>query len=190
MAGDQGASGGMSGPRAVNAPHRDIVLVAAVARNGVIGVGDRLIWSLSSDLKRFRALTWGKPLVMGRKTFEAIGRPLPGRETIVVTRDAAFAPTGARVARDIEAALSLADEIAIRMGANEIIVAGGGEIYRQTLDRADRLCLTEVDLAPEGDAHFPLIDPARWREVKRERGARTSRDEAEFTFVNYVRQSD
>lgn len=167
-----------------------IALVAAVARNGVIGADNGLIWKLSSDQKRFRALTWGKPLLMGRKTFESIGRPLPGRATIVVTRSADFAPPGARVAHDVDAALSLADEIGRQMSADEIMVAGGGEIYRQTIDRADRLYLTEVDLAPEGDSHFPAIDAGLWREEKRERGIRTDRDEVEFTYVDCVRRRD
>jgi dihydrofolate reductase len=170
----------------VNGPR--IALVAAVARNGVIGADDKLIWKLSTDMKRFRALTWGKPLVMGRKTYQSIGRPLPGRETVVVTRDSGFAGPGTHVAGDVDAALSRAAEIARAMGADEIIVAGGGEIYAQTIDRADRLFITEVDLAPAGDAVFPAIDPARWREVARERGARTDRDEAEFAFVDYVRR--
>ena len=182
MAGDQGAGGGVSG--------LPVTLVAAVARNGVIGADNQLIWKISSDMKRFRALTWGKPLIMGRKNFESIGRPLPGRETVIVTRNADFAAAGARVARDIDAALSLADAIAREMGADEIIVAGGGEIYRQTIGRADRLFITEVDLAPEGDVVFPAIDPTLWREAKRERGARTDRDEADFAYVDYVRRED
>jgi dihydrofolate reductase len=165
-----------------------IALVAAVARNGVIGAGNRLIWKLSTDLKRFRALTWGKPLVMGRKSFESIGRPLPGRETIVVTRDPGLAPDGVRIAHDVDAALSLAEEVAREMNAGEIIVAGGGEIYRQTIDRVDRLFITEVDLAPEGDVYFPAIDPARWREARRERGVRGDRDEADFMFVDYAKR--
>jgi dihydrofolate reductase len=165
-----------------------IALVAAVARNGVIGAGNRLIWKLSTDLKRFRALTWGKPLVMGRKSFESIGRPLPGRETIVVTRDPGLAPDGVRIAHDVDAALSLAEEVAREMNAGEIIVAGGGEIYRQTIDRVDRLFITEVDLAPEGDVYFPAIDPARRREASRERGVRGDRDEADFMFVGYAKR--
>jgi dihydrofolate reductase len=165
-----------------------IALVAAVARNGVIGAHNRMVWKLSTDLKRFRALTWGKPFVTGRRNCEAIGRVLPGRETIVVTRDVGFAQAGVRVAHDVDAALSLAEEIGRAMNAEEIIIAGGGEIYRQTIDRADRLFITEVDLAPEGDVHFPAIDPALWREAKRERGVRGERDEAEFTYVDYVRR--
>jgi dihydrofolate reductase len=181
MAGDQGDGGGMN--------RRPVVLIAAVARNGVIGAGNKLIWRLSSDQKRLRALTWGKPLIMGRKTFESIGKPLPGRETIVVTRDARFAPTGARAAHDIDGALLLAQEIAEQMKADAIMVLGGGEIYRQTIDRADRIYLTEVDLTPDGDSHFPAIDPALWTEQKREQGVRTDRDEAEFDFVDYVRRA-
>ena len=168
---------------------RPIALVAGVARNGVIGARNGLIWRLSSDLKRFRARTWGKPLIMGRKTFESIGKPLPGRETIVVTRDTAFAPPGVRVVHDLGAAFTLAETVADEMKADEIIVAGGGEIYRETIGNADRLYLTEVDLAPEGDAYFPAVDVALWREAKRERGTRTERDEAEFSFVDYVRRN-
>jgi dihydrofolate reductase len=166
-----------------------IVLVAAVARNGVIGADNKLVWKLSSDLKRFRAVTWGKPFIVGRKNFEAIGRLLPGRETIIVTREASFSVTGAHVAHDIESALSLAEEIGRRINADETIVAGGGEIYRQTIDQADALRITEVDLAPEGDVFFPTIDTALWREVKRERGVRTERDEADFSYVDYVRRA-
>ena len=169
------------------APPSALLLVAAVARNGVIGSNNRLIWRLSSDLKRFKALTMGKPLVMGRKTFESISRPLPGRETIVVTRDKAFAHAGALVAYSLEAALKLAAERADAMGADAIVIAGGGEIYTQTIGRADRLAITEVALEPEGDARFPPIDPLLWREVRREKGERGPRDEADFAFVDYER---
>jgi len=164
-----------------------LALIAAVARNGVIGAGDALPWRLSSDLKRFKTLTMGKPLVMGRKTFQAIGRALPGREIIVVTRDEAYAPEGVEVARDIDAALRRAEVKAGAAGVDEVVVAGGGEIYAQTIARAGRLYVTEVDLAPEGDARFPGIDPALWREVRREPGERGPRDEANFAFVEYRR---
>ena len=136
-----------------------LVLVAAVARNRVIGANGGLPWRLSSDLKRFKALTWGKPLVMGRKTFESIGRALPGRDTVVATRDPAFAAPGVLVARELEAALHLAAERARATGASEIIVAGGGEIYAQTIGRAERLFITEVALDANGEAYFPPIDP-------------------------------
>jgi len=181
VAGDQGSGRGV----------RDVslVLVAAVARNGVIGLDGGLPWRLSSDMKRFKALTWGKPLVMGRKTFESVGRALPGRETIVVTRDPAFAPSGVFVAHGVETALDLAHERARAMGADEIIVAGGAEIYAQTIARASRLFITEVALDPRGEARFPPIDPEQWREVRRAKGERSPRDDAGFEFVEYERRA-
>jgi dihydrofolate reductase len=165
-----------------------LALVAAVARNGVIGANNGLPWRLYTDMKRFKALTWGKPLVMGRKNFQSIGRPLPGRETILVTRDPAFAPSGVVIAHELDAALDLASERARAMGADEIIVAGGGEIYAQTIADASRLFITEVALDVEGDVRFPQIDPGQWREVRREEGERSPRDEADFTFVDYERR--
>ncbi len=165
-----------------------LVLVAAVARNGVIGADNRLLWRLSSDLQRFKTLTLGKPLVMGRKTFKSIGRPLPGRETIVVTRDQNFSAKGVAVAHDLAAALSLAQSRAMAMRADAVVIAGGGELYAQTIALADRLAITEVALAPEGDAVFPRIDPTLWREVRRESGARGPKDEADFWFVEYERR--
>jgi len=161
-------------------------LIAAVARNGVIGGGNRLLWRLSTDMKRFRALSMGKPMIMGRKTYESVGKLLPGRQTIIVTRDRSYAVEGAHVVTDVDAALALAARFAGDDG--EIISAGGGEIYAQTIGLADRLFMTEVDLAPEGDARFPRIDPALWREVKREKPERGEKDEADFVFVDYVRR--
>jgi dihydrofolate reductase len=168
---------------------RPLLLIAAVARNGVIGADNRLLWRLPSDMKRFKALTMGKPLVMGRKTFESIGRPLPGRETIVVTRDPAFGAEGVHVAHDLSAALALAQDRGTAMGAAAIVIAGGGELYAQTIALADRLAITEVALAPDGDARFPPIDPAHWREVRREPGVRGPKDEADFCFVDYERRT-
>jgi dihydrofolate reductase len=164
-----------------------LVLVAAVARNGVIGARGGLPWRLSSDLKRFKALTWGKPLVIGRKTFESIGRALPGRETIVVTRDPAFSLPGVFVAHDLNAGLALAAERASVIGADEIIIGGGAEIYTQTIACASRLFITEVALDANGEARFPPIDPHVWREITRETGERGPRDEADFAFVEYER---
>ena len=161
-------------------------LIAAVATNGVIGGGNKLLWRLSTDMKRFRALTMGKPLIMGRKTFESVGKPLPGRQTIIVTRDPSYAVGGAYVVSDVDAALAQAARLAGPDG--EIISAGGGEIYAQTIRRADRLYITEVDLAPEGDVRFPEIDAAVWREVKREKPVRGERDEANFSFVEYEKK--
>jgi len=165
-----------------------LAIVAAVARNGVIGANNGLPWRLSSDMKRFKALTWGKPLVMGRKTYLSIPRALPGRETIVVTRDPAFAPAGVNIAHELETALDLAAQRADAMGAEEIVVAGGAEIYAQTMARASRLYITEVALAAEGDTRFPPIDPGQWREARRRKGERGPRDEADFAFVDYERR--
>jgi dihydrofolate reductase len=164
-----------------------LAIVAAVARNGVIGANNGLPWRLSSDMKRFKALTMGKPLVMGRKTYLSIPRALPGRETIVVTRDPAFAPAGVTIAHELEAALDLAAQRADAMGAQEIIVAGGAEIYAQTMARASRLYITEVALDAVGDTRFPPIDPSQWREAGRRKGERVPRDEADFAFVDYER---
>jgi dihydrofolate reductase len=180
MAGDQGAGGGLSEPA--------IALIAAVARNGVIGSHNALAWRLSSDLKRFRALTMGKPLIIGRKTWDSIGRLLPGRQIIVITRNAGFSVDDVLRAASLDDALSVAREIAASMGAKEIIVAGGGEIYRQSIPLAHRLYITEVDLSPQGDAHFPEIDPSQWREVRREKAARDAPDEADSEFVEYARR--
>lgn len=166
-----------------------LAAIVAVAENGVIGLDNRLPWHISSDLKRFKALTLGKPVIMGRKTFASLGRVLPGRETIVATRDAAFAaPPGVFVAADVEAALQLAKQRAQALGADEIIVAGGGEIFAALLDRIDRLYVTFVALAPPGDAFFPPIDGSKWREIRRQGHAPGKGDEAAFAFVEYVRR--
>jgi dihydrofolate reductase len=165
-----------------------LVLVAAVARNGVIGDNNRLLWRLPSDLQHFKGLTMGKPLIMGRRTFESIGRLLPGRETIVITRNRGFPTGGALTAQSLETALDLGSERAVALGADEIVIAGGAEIYAQTIGRADRLLITEVALAPPGNARFPVIDPAIWREVRRQQGQRRQHDDADFAFVDYERR--
>ena len=163
-------------------------LVVALAENGVIGRDNQLLWRLKTDLRRFRELTTGKPLVMGRKTFESIGRPLPNRDNIIVTRDAAFAAEGVQVAHSLDEAIALGQASAQRRGVDEIMIGGGGDIYAQTIGRADRLFVTEVKLEPEGDAIFPLIDPAIWREAARKRFPAGPDDEAAFAFVDYVRR--
>src|SRR5436305_3228358 len=142
-----------------------LVFVVAVAKNGVIGRAGGLPWRLPSDLKHFKALTMGKPMLMGRRTWGSIRRPLPGRETIVVTRDQKFAAAGVHVAHSIEAGLQLAAEQAKRMQADTIMIVGGADIFAALIDRADLIHLTEVDLAPEGDVLFPPLDPAQWTEV-------------------------
>jgi dihydrofolate reductase len=165
-----------------------ISLICAVARNGVIGRDNKLLWRLKSDLRHFRDLTTGKPVIMGRKTFESIGRPLPNRDNIVVTRDKAFAPDGIIVAHSLEEAFRRAAECAATRGVTEIMVAGGGDIYAQTLEQARTLYITEVDLDQEGDAVFPKIDRAIWKETSRKPHPKGPDDEAAFAFVTYTRR--
>jgi len=166
----------------------DIVLVAAVAENGIIGRGNTLPWRLKSDMQHFRALTMGKPVVMGRKTFLSIGKPLAGRTTIVVSRDHAFAAPGIVVAASLEAALAAARGDALRRNADAIIVAGGAEIYAQILPQASQLAITHVHKKVDGDARFPKIDLALWKEATRSEHPPAAEDEAAFAFVTYVRQ--
>jgi dihydrofolate reductase len=165
-----------------------VVLVVAAADNDVIGRDNGLIWRLRTDLRRFRQLTIGRPLVMGRKTFLSIGAPLPGRETIVLTRDPSFEAEGVRVAHDLEGALALAQEVGAATGADSVAIGGGGDVYAQTIDRADRIHLTRVHVRPEGDTLFPPIDPARFREVRRETHPSGASDEHPFTFIDYERR--
>lgn len=168
---------------------RPVVIIAAVGRNGAIGLQDRLPWRLPSDLRRFRTMTMGKPVVMGRKTFAALGRPLPGRHLVVVSRDPALRlPDGIVRAGTIPEALSRAQDLATLYRAEDVMVAGGAEIYRSTIDLAERLAITEVDLAPEADSTFPTIDLAVWREVGRAPQVATAEDEAGFAYVDYRRR--
>lgn len=165
-----------------------VTIVVAVARNGVIGRNGGLPWRLPSDLKHFKAATWGKPVIMGRKTFQSIGKPLPGRENIVVTRDAAFAVAGLHRAASLEAAIELAGRLAAGVPNPEVMVIGGGEIYAAALGRADRILLTEVHADVEGDARFPPFAPGQWREVTRTRGERGPRDDFDFDIVMLERR--
>jgi dihydrofolate reductase len=164
-----------------------ISFVVAMARNRVIGRDNGLPWRLPADLRHFKTITLGKPVVMGRKTFEAIGKPLAGRVNIVVSGQSGFAPQGVAVAPSLEAALVAAEAGARASGDEEIMVIGGGEIYRAAIGLADRLYITHVEAAPEGDAHFPAIDPARWRAVSAERVPAGPKDSAATTFVVYER---
>jgi dihydrofolate reductase len=166
----------------------NLAFVVAVAKNGVIGRDGGLPWRLSTDLKHFRALTMGKPIVMGRRTWDSIGRPLSGRETIVITRDPNFSTDGVHVAHSIEAGLKRAEEQAKHLQADTIMIVGGSDIFSALLDFADIIHLTEVDLAPEGDVLFPPLDPARWVEVACEAPPRAANDEANVRFLTYVRR--
>lgn len=168
----------------------ELVLIAAVARNGIIGADNDMPWRLSSDLKHFKKLTLGKPVIMGRKTFLSFGgKPLPGRPHVVISRDPAYAPEGAESATSFEAAFERASALAAELGVDEVMCIGGGQIYGQAIDRADRLEITEVDAEPSGDTRFPEIDPALWRETSRLPGERTEKDSADFTFVTYRRKA-
>ncbi|MGI9381971.1 MAG: dihydrofolate reductase [Methyloligellaceae bacterium] len=164
-----------------------LVMVVAVAENGVIGRQGGLPWRLSSDLKLFRRLTLGKPLIMGRKTFESIGKPLDGRDNIVVTRSSGFHAPGISVADGIETALRLARDCAQARQAEEIAVIGGAQIYEAALPFTDRIYLTRVHAAPEGDTFFPDLREADWREVSRERFAAGPKDDCDFTLVTLER---
>lgn len=140
-----------------------LALVAAVAKNGVIGDKGGLLWRISDDLKWFKRATLGKPVIMGRKTYESIGKPLPGRRNIVVTRSKSWSEEGVVRAVNLAEAIRLAQAFAVEDGAEEICVIGGGEIYAQTLEAADRIYLTRVDAEPAGDTRFPPFDESDWR---------------------------
>lgn len=166
----------------------EVVFVVAVAENGVIGAGGAMPWRLKSDMSRFKALTSGKPVVMGRKTFLSIRRPLPGRTNIVVTRDAGFRAAGAVVTHSVADAMAIATGDALRRFVTEIAIIGGAEIYAQCMDRADRLEVTEVHARPEGDTRFATIDPAVWQEEARIRNPAGPDDSADFSYVTYRRR--
>lgn len=164
-----------------------LALIAAVARNGVIGADNALPWRLASDLRHFKARTLGRPVIMGRRTFESIGRPLPGRAVIVVSSRPGFTAEGVDVVPSVEAAVRQAGSRAQTLGAGEIMVAGGGTIYRALIGQAHRLYLTEVDAAPPGDTVFPAIDPARWRVAERAVQQLGPDDDTGFAFVTFDR---
>ncbi|MDI3561634.1 dihydrofolate reductase [Bradyrhizobium sp. Arg816] len=166
----------------------EIVFVVAIAENGVIGAGNAIPWRLKSDMARLKALTIGKPVIMGRKTFESLRRPLPGRTNIVITRDAAYRAAGAVVTTSAADADAVARGDALRRSVTEIAVIGGAEIYRQWLDRADRLEITEVHARPEGDTHFD-IDKAEWDEVERIRHPADPDNSADYSYVTYRRRA-
>ncbi|MDG1819661.1 MAG: dihydrofolate reductase [Porticoccaceae bacterium] len=142
-----------------------ISLIVAVSRNGVIGIDNQLPWHLPEDLKYFKSVTMGKPIIMGRKTFDSIGRPLPGRTNIVITRDSSWQAEGVEVAQTLAQAMTLGGLACANAGVDEAMVIGGEQIYRMTLPAADRLYLTEVQAEVEGDAFFPEFDANQWQQV-------------------------
>ncbi|MEQ8406292.1 MAG: dihydrofolate reductase [Oceanicaulis sp.] len=166
-----------------------LAIVVAVAKNGVIGAGGDLPWRIPSDLKRFKAATLGKPVIMGRKTWESLPRkPLPGRANIIVSRSMRAAG-GAQVVSGADAALDAGAAAAAECGAGEICLIGGAQLYADMLARVDRIYLTEVDLEPQGDAVFPQLDPAQWREISAEPVAPGEGDDAGFTVRLLERRS-
>ena len=167
----------------------EIVLLVAVADNGVIGSGGAIPWRLKTDQQRFKAMTMDKPVVMGRKTFVSLRRPLPGRTNIVVTRDPNFRAAGAVVTTSFSDARAVATGDALRRSVTEIAVIGGAEIYAQWMDVADRLEITEVHARPEGDTYFAAIELAGWEEVARVRNSSGPDDSADFSYVTYRRRS-
>jgi dihydrofolate reductase len=166
----------------------EVVLIIAVADNGVIGARGSIPWRLKTDQQRFKMLTTGKPVVMGRKTFVSLRRPLPGRTNIVVTRDRSFRAAGAVVTTSFADARAVATGDALRRSATEIAVIGGAEIYGQWMPYADRLEITEVHARPEGDTYFAAIDTAEWEEVARVRNPAGPDDSADFSYVTYRRR--
>src|ERR1700759_3796919 len=170
-------------------PNPEIVLLVAVAENGVIGSGGAIPWRLKADQQRLKAMTMGNPVVMGRKTFESLRRPLSGRTNIVVTRDANFRAAGAVVTTSFADAQATALGDALRRSATEIAVIGGAEIYARWMGVADRLEITEVHAKPEGDTCLAPIDLKQWQEVARLSHARTGDETADFSYVTYRRHS-
>ena len=168
-------------------PRIGIILLAAVADNGIIGRDNGLPFRQSSDLKRFKQLSMGKPLVMGRKTYLSIGKPLPGRTNIVVTRDPSFNVVGVVTAMSLDAAMAVARGDALRRGAGAIVVIGGTDIFKQTMPLADRLEITHVHARPEGDVSFPPIEETHWRATDRSDHPAGPQDEASFSYVTYLR---
>lgn len=160
-----------------------VTLIVAVAEHGVIGQGNALPWHLPGDLQRFKALTLGKPIIMGRKTFDSIGRPLPGRSNIVISRQPELRLPGCVVVASLPAALTAAGT------ADEVMIIGGAEIYRQALPLAQRIYLTRVHAAIPGDAVFPALDAAQWRELVREDYSADERHAYAYSFVTLERRN-
>jgi dihydrofolate reductase len=166
----------------------EIVLIVAVAENGVIGASGAIPWRLKSDQQRLKAITMNKPVVMGRKTFESLRRPLPGRTNIVVTRDPNYQAHGAVVTTSFENARAVAHGDALRRFATEIAVIGGAEVYAQWMAMASRLEITEVHARPDGDTRFAAVDQTAWEEVARVRNPAGPDDSVDFSYVTYRRR--
>lgn len=173
---------------ATNVNRPEVVLIVAVAENGVIGAGGSIPWRLKTDQQRLKAITLNKPVVMGRKTFESLRRPLSARTNIVITRDPNYRAPGAIVTSSLDNAFAVALGDALRRSASEIAVIGGAEIYAHWMDLADRLDVTEVHARPEGDTLFTAIDTAEWEEVSRVKNSAGPDDSVGFSYVTYRRR--
>lgn len=165
-----------------------IAMIAGVAENGVIGSDQTIPWRVPSDMAFFKKTTLGKPIVMGRKQYETVGRPLPGRTNIVITRQQGYQPEGVLVFHDIESALEKAQSIAADDGVDEIMIIGGGELYAQIMERAGRLYISHIDLSPAGDVRFPEIVPEHWVVVDTPEVTPSAKDEASYRVKVYERR--
>jgi dihydrofolate reductase len=163
-------------------------IIAAVARNGIIGRDGDMPWRLSSDLKRFKALTLGKPVVMGRKTYDSIGKPLPGRPNVVISRQAAIDNADVSMTHSLPEAIKAAERLALETGVDEICILGGGQVYAQAIGLADRMCITHVEADVDGDASFPAIDPDIWRAGEAIAVPAGEKDSYPTRFVVYERR--
>ena len=165
-----------------------IAMIAGVAENGVIGSDQAIPWRVPSDMAFFKKTTMGKPIIMGRKQYETVGRPLPGRTNIVITRQQDYQPEGVLVFHSLDEAIEKASQIAAADGADEIMIIGGGELYAQLMARADRLYITHIDLSPAGDVRFPAIKPEDWAVVDLPEIAPSPKDEATYRVKVYKRR--
>ena len=165
-------------------------MIAGVAENGVIGSDQTIPWRVPSDMAFFKKTTMGQPIGMGRTQFETVGKPLPGRTNIVITRQRDYRPEGVLVFHDIDAALDRARAIAEADGVDEIMIIGGGELYAQLIGRAERLYITHIDLSPEGDVRFPAIAPEQWTVVDLPEVTPSPKDEATYRVKVYERRQD
>ncbi len=168
----------------------EICMIAALARNGVIGANGKIPWRIPSDFVHFKRTTMGKPLIMGRKQFESVGHPLPGRTNIVVSRQKNYQPDGVVVINDFDAAIDHARSIALADGAKQVMIIGGGQIYQQGMALADRLCLSHVELDVAGDVVFPKLDLADWEMVEQLPVNPNERDQAAYSIKVYARRVD
>lgn len=165
-----------------------IAMIVGVAENGVIGSEQTIPWRIPSDMAFFKKTTMGKPIVMGRKQYETVGRPLPGRTNIVITRQAGYQPDGVLVFHDIESGLAAAQRIAAETGVDEIMIIGGGELYAQLMPRADKLYVSHVALSPAGDVRFPAISESEWSLVEEVPVEPSPKDEAVYRVKVYARR--